>query len=107
MSSDRLVGSSSRESVELFHEAHRGFAIWLDPFGMLDPQVAVNLLPAPGVVDERSCRVRTKWPSEGLPKGGTHVLAVRVTPGQLDDCVPLALQQHGQQSAFRKRKGLG
>ena len=58
----------------------------LDPFGMLDPHVVVNLLPAPGVVDERSCRERTKWPSEGLPKGGTHVLAVCVTI-QLDDCV--------------------
>ncbi len=104
-SSDRLVGSSSRQSLELFHEAHGGFAIWLDPFGMLDPQVAVNLLPAPGVVDERSCRERTKWPSEGLPKGGTQVLAVCVTPGQLDDCVPLALQQHGEQPALRKGRG--
>jgi hypothetical protein len=52
---------------------------------MLDPQVAVNLLPAPGVVDERSCCERTKWPSEGSPKGGTQVLAVCVAPGQLDD----------------------
>ena len=105
-SSDRLVGSPSRQSVELFQEAHGGFAIWLDPFGMLDPQVVVNLLPAPGVVDERSCRERTKWPSEGLPKGGTHVLAVCVTV-QLDDCVALALQQHGERSALRKRKGRG
>ena len=74
---------------------------------MLDSEVAVNLLPAPGVVDERSCRERTKWPGEGLPKGGTQVLAVCVTLGQLDDCVPLALQQHGEQSALRKRKGRG
>jgi hypothetical protein len=74
---------------------------------MLDPKVAVNLLPAPGVVDERSCRDRTKWPSEGVPKGCTQVLAVCVTLGQLDDCVPLALQQHGEQSAFRKRKVRG
>ena len=50
-SSDRLVGSPSRESIELFHEARLvritlgGFAIWLDPFGMLDPQIVVNLLP--------------------------------------------------------------
>jgi hypothetical protein len=62
-------------------EAHGGFTIWLDPFGVLDPQVVVDLLPAPGVVDERSCLKRTKWPSEGLPKGGTQVLAVCVTPG--------------------------
>ena len=76
----------------------------LDPFGMLDPQVIVNLLPASGVADERSRRKLTKWPSEGLPKGGTHVLAVCVTV-RLDDCVALALQQHGEQSALRK--GLG
>ena len=48
-SSDRLVGSPSRQCVELFHEAHGGFAIWLDPFGMLDPQIVVNLLPKLGV----------------------------------------------------------
>src|SRR5437763_13545501 len=48
-SSYRLVGFRSRESVEQFHEAHGGFAMWLDPFGMLDPPVAVNLLPALGI----------------------------------------------------------
>src|SRR5207247_10198117 len=48
-SSYRLVGFRSRESVEQFHEAHGGFAIWLDSFGMLDPPIAVNLLPALGV----------------------------------------------------------
>ena len=48
-SSDRLVGSPSRQCVELFQEAHGGFAIWLEPFGMLDPQVVVNLLPELGV----------------------------------------------------------
>jgi len=47
---DRLVGSPSRQSVEQFHEGHGGFAISLDPFGMLDPQVVVNLLPKLGVV---------------------------------------------------------
>ena len=59
-----------------------------------------------GIIDERSRRQRTERPSEGLPKGGTHVLAVCVTV-QLDDCVALALQQHGQVSALRKRKGRG
>jgi hypothetical protein len=47
--SDRLVGSPSRQSVEQFHYAHGGFAIWLDPFGMLNPQVVMNLLPEFGV----------------------------------------------------------
>ena len=54
-SSDRVVGSPSRQSVEQFGEArlvritHGGFAIWLDPFGMLNPQVVVNLLLELGV----------------------------------------------------------
>src|SRR5438552_2245478 len=51
---DRLVGSLARKSVEQFREARlvgiarRAFAIWLDPFGMLFPQVVVNLLPELG-----------------------------------------------------------
>jgi len=55
-SSDGLVGSHSRQRVEQFREARLvritlgGFAIWLDPFGMLDPQVVVNLSPEVGVV---------------------------------------------------------
>jgi hypothetical protein len=105
--SDRLVGSPSRQSVELFQKAHGGLAISLDPFGMFGPQVVVDLLPAPGVGGERSCRERTKWPSEDFPKGGMQVLPVCVTPGQLDDCVALALQQESEQSALRKRKGRG
>ena len=44
-------GSPARQSVEQFREArlvritHGGFAIWLDPFGILDPEVVVDLLP--------------------------------------------------------------
>ena len=51
----RSVGSCSRESVEQCIEARLiritcgGFAILLDPFGMLDPQVVVNLLQELGV----------------------------------------------------------
>ena len=47
--------SSLRQAVEQPHQAclvriaHRGFAIWLDPFGMLDPEVIVNLLPELGI----------------------------------------------------------
>ena len=50
-SSDRFAGSPSRKSVEQVREARLvritlgAFAIWLDPVGMLDPQVVVNLLP--------------------------------------------------------------
>jgi hypothetical protein len=54
-SSDRVVGSPSRQRVEQFDKTRLvritrgGFAIWFDPFGMLDPQVVVNLLPEFGV----------------------------------------------------------
>ena len=53
--SDRFIGSSSRPRVQHFREArlvriaHGGFTIWLDPFGMLNPQVVVNLLQELGV----------------------------------------------------------
>ena len=47
----------------------------------------------------RECAVR---PSERIPKGGTNVLALCATPGQLDYFVALALQQHGEQPALRK-----
>src|SRR6266403_2248900 len=54
-SNGRLVGSPSHRNAEQFPEArlvritHGGLAIWLDPFGMLDPQVVVDLLPELGV----------------------------------------------------------
>jgi len=54
-SNDRLVRSRSRRSAEQFPEARlvriaRGtFAIRLDPFGMLNPQIVVNLLLELGV----------------------------------------------------------
>jgi hypothetical protein len=56
-SSEKSGNPLSRQSVEQFQEAHGGFAIWLDPFGMLDPQVVVNLLPelAVGVDLVRHC----------------------------------------------------
>jgi hypothetical protein len=55
--------------------------------------------------DEPSRRERAVRPSEGIPKGGTHVLAVCTTLGQPDYFAALALEQHGKQSALRK--GLG
>ena len=48
---NRLGRFSSRQTIEQFHKArlvritHGGSAIWLDPFGMLNPQVVVNLFP--------------------------------------------------------------
>jgi hypothetical protein len=54
------------------------------------------------IVDKRWRRERAVRPSEGIPKGGTNVLALCATPGQLDYFVALALQQHGKQSALRK-----
>jgi hypothetical protein len=74
-----FVGSPSRESVEQFHETrlvritHGGLAIWLYPFGMLDPQVVVNLLPKLGVgvnlVSHRHCfGERFKCAAEQFPQ---------------------------------------
>ena len=57
------------------------------------------------IADERWGRERAVWPSEGIPKGGAHVLAACATPGQLGYLVLLALQQHGEQSALRKGQG--
>ena len=54
------------------------------------------------IADQRCGRERAVGPSEGIPKGGTNVLALCATPGQLDYFVALALQQHGEQSALRK-----
>ena len=54
-SSDRSVGIRSHRSAEQLREARlvriaRGtFAIGLDPFGMLDPQIVVNLFLELGV----------------------------------------------------------
>ena len=58
-----------------------------------------------GIVDEPWRPERAPWPSEGTPKGGTHVLAVCTTLGQLDYLAALALQQEGEQSALREHKG--
>ena len=54
-SSDRSVGFRSRRSAEQLREARLvritpwGVTIWFDPFGMLDPQIVVNLLLEFGV----------------------------------------------------------
>jgi hypothetical protein len=48
---NRLSEFSWRQTTEQFHQArlvritHGRFAIWLDPFGVLNPKVVVNLLP--------------------------------------------------------------
>jgi hypothetical protein len=120
----------SRQSIDQFHEAgvvriiNGGLAIWLHPFGMLEPQVVVNLLPKLAVrVDlvrhrswlvkdsrmprEGSSNASAEWstrvsgasthqqPGEHTRKGGTHLSAVCATLGQLDHFVVLSLQQHG------------
>ena len=52
---DPLVGFFLSYRIEQFHEtrlvriARRTIAIWLNPFGMLDPKIVVNLLPKLGV----------------------------------------------------------
>jgi hypothetical protein len=54
------------------------------------------------MVDEHSCRERAPPPSEGTPKGNSHLPPVWATLGQLDHFVALAFQQNGQQPALRK-----
>jgi len=54
------------------------------------------------IADERSRRERAIRPGKGIPNGGTHMLAVRTTPGQLDYFEALTFQQHGEQSALCK-----
>ena len=46
-----LGGFSSRQTIEQFRQArlvritHGRFAIWFDPFRVLNPKIVVNLLP--------------------------------------------------------------
>ena len=98
-SSDRLVGSASRQSVEQFYEARLvriaqgGFAIWPDPIGMLDPQIVVNLLLelAVGVdlvihdywLGERFKCGAGGVPTKGLAESSTSVRAVSARNGQV------------------------
>src|SRR5262249_16322595 len=121
-----------------FHESrlvritNGGLAIRLHPFGMLEPEVVVNLLPKLGIgVDlvrhghlkesgmprEGPSNASVEWstsdgaanrrqqPSERVRKGGTQRAWVWGTVGQVDEFVALALQQHGQQSALGKGRG--
>jgi hypothetical protein len=60
-----------------------------------------------GIAHEPWRRERAVRPSKGIPKDGMLVFAVRTTLVQLDDCLALALQQDGEQSALRERKGRG
>ena len=114
---DRSVGAPSRQSVEHFRETrfvritHGGFAIRLDPFGMLDSKIVVNLLLEFGVrvdlvihgywprskiqarreryptkgsarmADGHRCRKRAPRPGEDIPNGGAHVPALCTTAG--------------------------
>ena len=74
---NRLSGFSPRQTprqtIEQFHQArlvritHGRFAIWLDPFGVLDPKVVVNLLPELHVSVDFMRRGR--WPNERVMSG--------------------------------------
>src|SRR6266480_2790600 len=98
-SSDRLAGSLSRPSADQFREArlvritHGGAAIGLDPVGMLDPQIVVNLLLELGVgVDlvihgycpgERFQVLRGRVPTTGSAESPTSVGVVSARHGQV------------------------
>jgi len=75
---DRFAGSDCPKTVELFHQArfvritHGALAVWLDPFGMLDPEVVVNLSPKLGVrVD---CVRRGHWFAERFNHGARRLI---------------------------------
>jgi hypothetical protein len=133
MSHDGLVSSLCRQSFQLFYETrfviitNKGLAIWLDPFGMLNAQVVVNLLPELAVgtdlgrhgddsnaardrsrkvlfriVGGRSSRDGTECPSERVAKCRTEMLAVCTTLGALGYFTTLVFQQYGEQSTLRK-----
>ena len=128
----------SCQSIDQFREAsvvritNWGLATWLHPFGMLESQVVVNLLPKLGIgadlvrhgyakdsrmpgecpsnaAVERSTSHGTantrRQPGEGARKANTRLVGVCPMFGQLDHSLALALQQHGQQSALGKRWG--
>src|SRR5262245_66013314 len=75
------------QHIECFHQArlvritHGRLAIWLDPFGMLDAQVVMNLLPQICVrmelIKHNHCSVSLLW-CHGLrvieSKNWTHVI---------------------------------
>ena len=97
-SSDRSVGSGSGRSGEQFREerlvriAPRAFAIGLDPFGMLDSQIIVNLLLELGVrvdlVIHGRCPGKIQvWrvtvPTNGLAESLTMVGVVSARYGQV------------------------
>jgi hypothetical protein len=106
-----------RHSIDQFHEAgvvkitNGGLATWLHPFGMLEPQVVMNLLPKLGIgVDlvrhdyvkdsrmSRECSSNAnarQQPSKRAREGRTQLAAVCTTFGQLNHFVVLTLQQHG------------
>jgi hypothetical protein len=68
MRSNNRLDSPSQQSVERSREArlvriaHGTLAIGLDPFGMLDPQIVVNLLPEFGV--GMDLVIHGYWPGE-------------------------------------------
>lgn len=65
---NRLSGFFSRQTIEQFHQArlvriaHGRFATWLDPFGVLNPEVVVNLLPELHV--GMDLMMQGRWPGE-------------------------------------------
>jgi hypothetical protein len=89
--SDRLVGSASRQTAEELREArlvriaHGTLAIGLDPFGMLDPQIVVNLLLEFSVgVD---LVIHGNWLGEGF-KGAAGQLPQRARQNRRSALVP-------------------
>src|SRR5262249_3478361 len=122
----------SFQSIEQFHQArlvritNGRLAICLHPFGMLEPQIVVNLSPKLSVsmdlvkhgysrmprdgssnaltkCSTSDCvATMRKQPSKHACSGGTAIFAGRTTLSRFDRFFPLTSQQHCQESALRQ-----
>jgi hypothetical protein len=65
---------SLHQTIEHFHQArlvriaHRRFAIWLDPLGVLNPKVVVNLVPELRVTID--LMTQRRWLGDRFVRGG-------------------------------------
>jgi hypothetical protein len=70
---NRLSGFSSPQTIEQFHQArlvritHGRVATWLDPVGMLNPKIVVNLSPELRVSVD--LMMQERWPGQRFMGG--------------------------------------
>ena len=78
---NRSNGFSSGQAIEQFHQArlvgitHGRFAIWFDPFRVLNPKVVVNLLPQLRVSVD--LMMQPRWLGERFEYGADGLSSLR------------------------------